>query len=140
MDHSYRRGLLLALAGTMVITLMGRIDMLAAYGQIQRLWREIPRADFFVTMAVMIIPGAFLAGLPERIRRRGEKRRSSLKGCIVCVVGGLAGMIGAGLAGGGDGLMLTGIFQGSVSAYVFLIVSAVAGLAAGRIAEGRKRT
>ena len=69
MDHSYRRGLLLALAGTMVITLMGRIDMLAAYGQIQRLWREIPRADFFVTMAVMIIPGAFLAGLPERIRR-----------------------------------------------------------------------
>ena len=47
-------------------------------------------------------------------------------------------MLGAGLAGGGDGMMLAGLLQGSVSAYAFLAVSCVCGLIAARL-MGRGR-
>ncbi|MGN0779309.1 MAG: hypothetical protein ACI4MJ_09200 [Aristaeellaceae bacterium] len=133
MDHAFRRGLWLAVAAAVGITLMGRIDLMAAYRQVQGLYTQTAPARFFTAMAVMMIPGAFLASLPGRFRHRGEKRRSTLRDCIVCLLGGVGVMLGAGLAGGGDGLMLTGIVQGSVSAYAFLLVSWLCGLIAARV-------
>lgn len=131
MNGRIGRGFLLAVAAAACIAAMGRIDWLAAYGL---------TSGFFLSAAAMMIPGAFLASLPGRIRRRKEPmRRSGWKGCAACLAGGAALVIGAGIAGGGDGLMLTGLCQGSVSAYVFGGVSAVAGLAAVRLAGRRKQ-
>lgn len=139
MSRPFRRGLWLALAAAVCMVLAGRIDWMAAYGQVERLYAAAEPADFFLAAAVMLAPGAFLASLPERIRRRKEKQpRSNVGGCAVSFFGGVALMIGAGIAGGGDGLMLTGLLQGSVSAYVFLGVSWLAGLAAARLFGRRK--
>ena len=138
MDHGFRRGLWLAVAAAVCIALSGRIDLMAAYAQVQGLYAETAPARFAVAMAVMMIPGAFLASLPGRFRRRGGKRRATLRGCAACFLGGLGLMLGAGLAGGGDGMMLTGLLQGSVSAYAFLAVSWICGLIAARLA-GRGR-
>ena len=123
------RGFLLAASAAACITMQGRVDWLCAYGL---------SSDFFVAVAVMMIPGAFLASLPGRIRRRREPReKSSVRGCLSCFLGGIGLMLGAGLAGGGDGLMLTGLGQGSVSAFVFLGASWLAGLIAARLAGRR---
>ena len=138
MDHGFRRGLWLAVAAAVCIALSGRIDLMAAYSQVQGLYTETAPARFAVAMAVMMIPGAFLASLPGRFRRRGEKRRSTGRGCLACFLGGVGLMLGAGLAGGGDGLMLTGLLQGSVSAYAFLAVGWASGLIAARL-MGRGR-
>ena len=134
MDHGFRRGLWLAVAAAVCIALSGRIDLMAAYAQVQGLYAETAPARFAVAMAVMMIPGAFLASLPGRFRRRDGKRRATLRGCAACFLGGLGLMLGAGLAGGGDGMMLTGLLQGSVSAYAFLAVSWICGLIAARLA------
>ena len=138
MDHGFRRGLWLAVAAVVCIALIGRIDLLAASSQVQGLYTDTAPQPFFVAMAVMMIPGAFLASLPDRFRRRGGKRRATGRGCIACFLGGVGVAIGAGLAGGGDGMMLTGLLQGSVSAYAFLAVSWACGLIAARI-MGRGR-
>ena len=138
MDHGFRRGLWLAVAAAVCIALSGRIDLMAAYSQVQGLYTEISPQPFFVAMVVMMIPGAFLASLPGRFRRRGEKRRSTGRGCVACFLGGAGVALGAGLAGGGDGMMLTGLLQGSVSAYAFLAVSWACGLIAARL-MGRGR-
>ncbi|MBQ8655126.1 MAG: hypothetical protein IJ507_09330 [Clostridia bacterium] len=122
MGRQIGRGMLLALAAAVIMVMKGRIDLMAAYGN---------TSAFFTAMAVMMIPGAFLMSLPRRIRHRREPRKKSTwKGCAACFAGGLALALGAGLAEGGDGLMLTGVLQGSVSAYVFLLVSWISGLAA----------
>ena len=71
MDHGFRRGLWLAVAAAVCIALSGRIDLMAAYSQVQGLYTETAPARFAVAMAVMMIPGAFLASLPGRFRRRG---------------------------------------------------------------------
>ncbi|MGN1021508.1 MAG: hypothetical protein ACI4O7_14185 [Aristaeellaceae bacterium] len=134
MDHGFRRGLWLAVAAAVCIALYGRIDLMAACSQVQGLYTQTAPARFAAAMAVMMIPGAFLASLPGRFRRRGERRRSSGRGCAACFLGGLGLMLGAGLAGGGDGMMLTGLLQGSVSAYAFLGVSWVFGLIAAHLA------
>lgn len=134
MDHGFRRGLWLAVAAAVCIALSGRIDLMTAYAQVQGLYAETAPARFAVAMAVMMIPGAFLASLPGRFRRRDGKRRATLRGCAACFLGGLGLMLGAGLAGGGDGMMLTGLLQGSVSAYAFLAVSWICGLIAARLA------
>lgn len=132
MNKPFRRGAWLAVAAAVCLVVAGRIDLLAAY-------RQADMAGLFTALAVMLPVGALLASLPERIRRRKEpRRRSGWKGCVTCFLGGLGLMLGAGIAGGGDGLMLTGLLQGSVSAYVFLAVSWLAGLLAARL-MGRRR-
>lgn len=87
----------------------------------------------------MTAAGAFLAALPERIRRRKEPRlRSGWKGCVMCFAAGFLMVMAAGL-GRMNGRLLAGLMQGSVSAYVFGAVAWLAGLIAARIAERRRR-
>lgn len=88
---------------------------------------------------VMTAPGAFLAALPGRIRRRKEPRlRSGWKGCLVCFVAGLIMVLAAGL-GRVNGRLLAGLMQGSVSAWAFGAAAWLTGLVVVRLAERRRR-
>ena len=124
------RGFLLALAVSACMTIRGRVDFLAAYGL---------GDHFFLALGLMMIPGAFLASILRRIRaRRQPREKTSWRRCALCFAGGLLMILGAGLAGGGDGLMLAGLAQGSVSAYVFLGVSSLAAVLTARLMERRQ--
>jgi len=138
LNRPFRRGLWLAAASAVILTLVGRIDFLAAYGQVRRLLGEAERADFFLAMAVMMIPGAFLAALPGRLRRKGIRRVSTWRGCLACFLGGLAMTLAASLAGGGDGMAWTGLLQGNISAYVFVAAAWLVGLMTARLRMRRE--
>lgn len=131
---------LLALSVAAAMIMAGRIDLTAVYRQSSWLTGGESTAEAFQTaLAVMIIPGAFLAALPERIRRRGEeRRRSTWQGCVTCLIAGAVMVLAAGMAGGGDGLLLTGLVQGSVSAYAFAACAWLAGFAVARLRKGRR--
>ena len=93
-----------------------------------------PLAVFAMTAA-----GAFLAALPERIRRRKEPHlRSSWRGCLVCFFSAAAMVLAAGLARM-NGRLAVGLMQGSVSAFAFAGVAWLAAAAAARIKERRRR-
>lgn len=132
--------LLLALAACAALTLAGQINLLAVYSQASRLTgHTAPLPRFQASLAVMLIPGAFLSALPGRIRRRKEPRlHSTWQGCLSCFIGGVILLLAAGLAHGGDGLHLTGLLQGSISAYAFWAVAMVTGLIAALVRERRK--
>ena len=114
----------LVLAAAM--TVAGRLDLLAAYA--------LTGDRFQGALLVMLPVGAFLAALPGRLRRRGQPRpRSTWRGCAVCFAGGMAAMLAAGLAQMEDGLTLTWLAQGSVSAWAFAAVMWLAALCAARL-------
>lgn len=93
-----------------------------------------PAAVFVMTAA-----GAFLAALPERIRRRKEpRRRSAWQGCATCFAGGVAMVLAAGLAGM-NGRVVIGLMQGSVSAWAFAALAWLAALVAARVKERSRR-
>lgn len=93
-----------------------------------------------LVLYAMTVVGAFLAALPERIRRRKEPRlRSTWQGCLVCFGAGGIMVLAAGLARM-NGQLLLGLLQGSASAYVFAAVAWIAALVAARIKERRRRT
>ena len=97
---------------------------------------EVHPLAVFAMMAL----GAFLAAMPERIRRRREPRlRSTWQGCVVCFGAGMAMVLAAGLARMNGGL-LTGLMQGSVSAYAFGGLAWLAAAVAARIKERKRRT
>lgn len=117
---------LLAVALASAMTAAGRLDLLAAY--------TLAGSRFQGAVLVMLPVGAFLAALPGRLRRRGQPRpRSTWRGCAVCSAGGMAAMLAAGLAQMEDGLTLTGLAQGSVSAWAFAAVMWLAALCAARL-------
>ena len=89
----------------------------------------------------MMLPvGAFLAALPGRLRRHGRLcLRSTWQGCAVCFAGGVLAMLAAGLAEMGDGLSLTGLAQGNVSAWAFAVAAWTAALCVARLKAGWRR-
>ena len=120
----------LALAAAM--TVAGRLDLLAAYA--------LTGDRFQGALLVMLPVGAFLAALPGRLRRHGRPRlRSAWQGCAVCFAGGVLAMLAAGLAEMGDGLSLTGLAQGNVSAWAFAVAAWTAALCVARLKAGWRR-
>lgn len=93
-----------------------------------------------LTLFAMTIVGAFLAALPERIRRRKEPRlRSAWQGCLTCFGAGFIMVLASGLARM-NGQLVLGLVQGSASAYVFAAMAWLVALVAARIKERRRRT
>lgn len=132
MGGNFGRGFLLALAIAVCMILKGRIDWLEGWTL---------RSPFFTAALLMMLPGAFLASLPGRIRRRKASRAPiRWHSCILCFFGGLLLMLSAGLAGGGDGMMLAGICQGSISGWAFAALSTLSALITARLAAGRSNT
>lgn len=126
------RGMVLALTLTLALALGRPVDLgpeaLAGGGRL------------LMALVIMTVPGAFLAALPGRLRHRGQKREPvRWQRCAAAFCGGLATSLGCGLAGGGLLLMLlTGPAVGSLGGWAFLGVTALAGFAAARLAEGRR--
>ena len=120
----------LVLAAAM--TVAGRLDLLAAYALMGDRYQG--------ALLVMLPVGAFLAALPGRLRRHGRPRlRSTWQGCAVCFAGGVLSMLAAGLAEMGDGLSLTGLAQGNVSAWAFAVAAWTAALCVVRLKAGWRR-
>ena len=117
---------LLPLALAAAMTAAGRLDLLAAY--------TLAGNRFQGALLVMLPVGAFLSSLPGRLRRHGRPRlRSTWQGCAVCFAGGVFLILAAGLAEMGDGLVLTGLAQGNVSAWAFAAIVWAAALCAARL-------
>lgn len=92
-----------------------------------------------LAFAVMIVPGAFLAALPERIRHRREPRRmSTWQGCLLMLVAGVALMLGAGMAGAGEVRAVAGAMQGGIGALAFVICAWLTAFVAARLADRRR--
>lgn len=123
---------LLPLALAAAMTMAGRLDLLAAY--------TLAGDRFQGALLVMLPVGAFFAALPGRLRRHGRPRlHSTWQGCAECFVGGVLAMLAAGLAEMGDGLSLTGLAQGNVSAWAFAAAAWAAALCVARMKAGWRR-
>jgi len=139
-EYSIAGAWLLALSVAAAMALSGQVNWLAVYGQAGAVMgRETAAPPFQTAMAVMLIPGAFLAALPGRLRRRGQPhRRSTCQGCVRSFVGGAILILSAALASMGDGLLMTGLAQGNVSAFTFAACAWIAGLVVSRLTGGRR--
>lgn len=121
-EHPMWSGLWLAAAVTLALVLAGHADVLPAYGQAARLTgQSVPVDRFAVAMAVMIIPGAFFASLPSRLKKGKEKgEKPSGRSLLMAFLGGVLLVLGLGVAGGG---MTAGLLFSGVGAWVFAIVA-----------------
>jgi len=135
-EHPLWRGFLLASAVILLMLMTGQADTLPAFEQAgQLLGRELAPDSFALLWTALVIPGAFLASVPARLRRRGTKGpRATVKGCLLALTGGILLTMGMSLAGGN---VLAGLFQGNISACAFLLSAWAAGFLALRL--GRRR-
>ena len=126
------RGIVLALTLTLALALGRPVDLGPE--------ALVDMNRFTLALVIMVIPGAFLAALPGRLRHRGEARAAtSWRRCAAAFCGGLAVTLGGGLAGGGLLLMLlTGPAVGSLGGWAFLAVTVLVGLLVSRMVEGRR--
>lgn len=129
--HPFRHALWLAVLFAVMMVMTGTPSLWETFTG-RNLSREA------LAFAVMLVPGAFLASLPERIRRRGSPAvRSTWQGCLLMLAAGAALTFSAALAGGGDVRMLAGSMQGSAGALAFVGIAWMTALIAGRIADRR---
>lgn len=131
------RGLWLAAAVVLAMLFVGHADVLPAYQQAARLTGQtVPLDRFVIAMAVMIIPGAFLAALPSRLANKEKKSdKPSGRALLMAFLGGLLLVLGLGIAGGG---MAAGLLFSSVSAWIFLMVTCVTGFFLIRMGGGKR--
>ena len=123
--HSMSRGLWLAAAVVLAMLFVGHADVLPAYGQIGWLTGRNAQVNSFVTaMAVMIIPGAFLAALPARLKSGDKSEQPSGRSLLMAFLGGILLVLGFGVAGGG---MTAGLLFGGLAAWAFLAVAWIVG-------------
>lgn len=136
-EHPMWRGLWLAAAVVLAMLLIGHADVLPAYAQVSRLTGQaVPQDRFVIAMAVMIIPGAFLAALPSRLKHREEKGgKPAWRSLLMAFVGGILLVLGLGVAGGG---MAAGLLFSGVGAWIFLLAACVTGFLLIRLGGGEK--
>lgn len=134
-EHPLWRGFWLAAGLSLLMAALGRADSLPFYAYLTELMQQTQAVEpFRLIAAAAVIVGACLAAIPRRIRRQG-RRKTTLRRCIACLLGGVGMTLGLGLSGGG---MLSGWLQGSVSAYVFALCAWLPGWLAVRLEERRK--
>lgn len=131
------RGLWLAAAVMLAMLLIGHADVLSAYQQVSRLTGQpVQMNRFVVAMAIMIVPGAFLASLPARLRDAGRKGdKPAGRSLLKAFLGGVLLMLGFGAAGGG---MAAGLLFSGVGAWVFLLAAWVTGFILIRLWGGER--
>ena len=124
--HPMWKGFWLAAAVVLAMLFVGHADVLPAYSQAARLTGRDVLLDRFVTaMAVMIVPGAFLASLPGRVKAKEQKAgKPTWQSLLMAFAGGVLLVLGLGIAGGG---MAAGWLFGGVGAWVFLLAAWIVG-------------
>lgn len=124
--HPMWKGLWLAVAVVLAMVFVGHADVLPAYSQAARLTgQNVPLDRFVIAMAVMIVPGAFLASLPGRVKAKEQKGGNpSWRSLLMAFAGGILLVLGLGIAGGG---MAAGWLFGGVGAWVFLLAAWLVG-------------
>lgn len=136
-EHPMWRGLWLAAAVVLAMLFVGHADVLPAYGQAARLTGQAVLADrFVIAMAVMIIPGAFLAALPSRLKKKEDQgEKPSGRSLLMAFLGGILLVLGLGVAGGG---MAAGLLFSGVGAWIFTLAACVMGFFLIRMGGGEK--
>ena len=129
-EHPLGRGFFLALALVIAMLGAGVISAAplfeAALGQpVQNDTQE----TYALAVTMMVIPGAFLASIPARLRRKG-RTKSTWKTCLTAFLGAILAAVGADLAGGS---VLSGALQGNISGLAALAVAWAVGFAAVRL-------
>lgn len=121
-EHPMWRGLWLAAAVVLAMLFVGHADVLPAYEQASWLTgRNVSLDRFAVAMAVMMIPGAFLAALPSRLKEKeGEGHKPTGRSLVASFLGGVLLVLGLGVAGGG---MVAGLLFSDVGAWAFLLAA-----------------
>ena len=123
--YSMGRGLWLAAAVVLAMLFVGNADVLPAYGQIGWLTGRTAQVNrFVVAMAVMIIPGAFLAALPARLKSGEKSEKPTGRSLLMAFLGGILLVLGFGVAGGG---MASGLLFSGIGAWVFLLTAWITG-------------
>lgn len=125
-EHPMWAGLWLAAAVVLAMLFVGHADVLPLYAQASRLvGQDVPLNRFVAAMAVMIIPGAFLASLPGRAKAKEQKGgKATWRTLLSAFAGGILLALGLGIAGGG---MVAGWLFGGIGAWVFLLVAWLVG-------------
>ena len=136
-EHPLWRGFWLAVAVVLAMLLVGHADVLPAYAQVSRLTGQAVSTDrFVIAMAVMIIPGAFLAALPSRLKSKEDKGgKPTGRSLLMSFVGGILLVLGLGVAGGG---MTAGLLFSGIGAWIFLLAACVTGFFLIRMRGGEK--
>lgn len=136
-EHPMWKGLWLAAAVILAMLFVGHADVLPAYALVSRLTgRTAALNNFVVAMAVMMIPGAFLAALPARMKKKEEEREKPTgRSLLMAFVGGILLVLGFGVAGGG---MAAGLLFGGVGTWIFLLAACVTGFFLIRMGGGEK--
>lgn len=135
-QHPMMRGLWLAAAVVLPMLFVGHADVLPAYGQAARLaGQTVPSDRFVIAMAVMIIPGAFLAALPFRMKKEEKRGETTGRSLLMAFLGGILLVLGFGVAGGG---MAAGLLFSGVDAGIFLLAACVTGFLLIRMGGGEK--
>ena len=136
-EHPMWRGLWLAAAVVLAMLFVGHADVLPAYAQASRLTGQPVQLNrFAVAMAIMIIPGAFLASLPARLRDRERKDgKPAGRSLLMAFLGGILLVLGFGIAGGG---MAAGLLFSGVGAWIFLLAACVTGFFLTRLWGGER--
>ena len=136
-EHPMWRGLWLAAAVVLAMVLVGHADVLPAYAQASRLMgQSVPVDRFVVAMAVMIIPGAFLASLPSRLQNKDEKGgKPTGRSLLMAFVGGVLLVLGLGVAGGG---MVAGLLMSDIGAWIFALAAWAVGFLLIRWGRGER--
>ena len=131
------RGFWLAAAVVLAMVFVGNADVLPAYAQVSRLTgQSVPLDRFAVAMAVMMIPGAFLAALPGRLADRDRKReKPEGRSLWMAFLGGILLVLGLGIAGGG---MAAGLLFSGVGAWMSLLAACVTGFFLIRFLGGKR--
>ena len=137
-EHPMGRGLWLAAAAVLAMLFVGHVDVLPAFAQAAWLTGQSVATDrFVIAMAVMIIPGAFLAALPARLKNKeksGEK--PAWRSLLMSFIGGILLVLGLSVAGGG---MIAGLLSSGVGAWIFLLAACVTGFFLIRLWGGERK-
>lgn len=135
-EHPMRRGLWLAAAVALAMLFVGHADVMPAYGQAARLVGQGAQPDrFVIAMAVMVIPGAFLAALPARMKRKEAGNKPAGAALLKAFIGGVLLALGFGVAGGG---MSAGLLFGGIGAWLFALAAWVVGFLLIRMRGGER--
>ncbi len=125
--HPLWRGFYLAAMLAAARVLLGPVDALSPYLLSRR----------GLALALGLTAGAFLASVPGRFRKKGERLPLTWQRCLLSFLCGAAMVLAYRLADGGR--VLSALMEGSAGAYAFAGAAVAAGFITARIA-GRRRS